>query len=187
LAQDQADAAGRRVNQDRVAVLHRIDGPQQHPRSHALQHHRRRLVEGNLVRQLHQPVGLDQPLLGIAAERPRISDPVAGLQVRDALADALDRACALDSGRERHLLRVETGAVIDVDEVEARRSLVDLDLVRSRLADVDFVPDERFGPAGRMDSDRMWHSARLRLRRTQRKAPPRQCRAGLPLCCDEPL
>ena len=60
LAEDQPDAAGGGVKQDRVAGLH-LEGPAQEIfGGHALQHHRRGLLVGDAVRHLDQPVGRDQ-------------------------------------------------------------------------------------------------------------------------------
>ena len=65
-----------------------MDRAQQHVRGHALEHHRLPPARSDHLGQLHQPAGIDQPLLGIAADRPGISDTVAGFQVRDAGANA---------------------------------------------------------------------------------------------------
>ena len=67
-------------------------------------------------------------------------------------------------GRERQRLRVEPGAVIDVDEVEARRLLAQPDLAGAGIADLDLFPLQDLGSAGLMDSDRVRHAALQRLR-----------------------
>ena len=77
LADDQPDSAGGGMDQDRVAALHAIDLPQQHLRGHALKHHRRRLFGRDGVGQLHELIGVDQTLFGIAADWAGISDAVA--------------------------------------------------------------------------------------------------------------
>ena len=108
---------------------------------------------------LDHAVGGDQPLFGIGADRPGISDAAPDLQVAHALADRGDDAGpfhARDEGKRR--LWVEAGAVIDVDEVEPDRRLLDLDLAGAGLADLDLLPFEDFGPAIFMHPDRVGHS-----------------------------
>jgi hypothetical protein len=77
----------------------------------------------DLERATGDPVGIDQPFLGIAADGPGISDPVALLDVGHIRTNRFDYSGAFDAGGERQRLRVQAGAVIDVDEVEARRFL----------------------------------------------------------------
>ena len=60
-----------------------------------------------------------------------------------------------DPRRERQRLRIETGAVIDVDEIQAGRLLLQLDLTRPRLPDPDFFPLKDLGSADLMDSNGM--------------------------------
>ena len=69
-----------------------VDRAQKHPRGDALKHHRRGLLGRDFVGQLHQPVGVDQPLFGIAADRSGIGDAVAGLHVGDAGPDRFDES-----------------------------------------------------------------------------------------------
>ena len=119
---------------------------QQHLRRHSLQHHARGLIRADRLGQLHNAVGLDEPRLGIAADRPAIGNPVAELDMADTLADRFDQARALDARREGQLLRIKTGAVIDVDEVEAAASWRSLTWP-GRVADLDLLPPEDLGAA----------------------------------------
>ena len=111
--------------------------------------------------QFHEPVGVDQPLLGVSANRAGVSDAVAKAEVGDARANALDHTRALNSRSERQRLRIEAGAMIDVDEVEARRLLTQLDLTGAGLADLDLLPFEDLRPSGLMDSNGVRHGAAL--------------------------
>ena len=77
LADDQPDAAGCGVDQDRLARLHPMDRAEEHVRGHALQHHRRGLLGGDGVGQLHQPVGGDQAFLRVTADRTGVGDAIA--------------------------------------------------------------------------------------------------------------
>ena len=69
------------------------------------------------------------------------------------------------------MLLVEAGAVIDVDEVEARRFLADLHLAGSGIADLDFFPFENVGscPSDGFGSRASWSA--FNASRSKRKAP----------------
>ena len=161
-------------------VCDREDRAKQHLRGHSLEHHRRRLLGRDSVGQLHHPVGVDQPLLGIAADRPGISDAVAACTLATSGPTASTTPAPSTPGRERHRLLVEPGAVIDVDEVEAGRFLAEPDLARARARRLRPPPTGGLGPSGLMDSDRVRHGALQRLQR-QKKSPAAARRDGAPL------
>src|SRR6478735_8906580 len=100
------------------------------------------------IGQFHEPVGGNQPFLGVTADRTCIGDAVAWLDIGDAWADRLDDSGAFDAGREGYLLRVKAGAVIDVDEVETRCALADLRFAGAGITDLDFFPFEDLGTPG---------------------------------------
>src|SRR6185369_8723720 len=79
LADDQPHASGGGVDQDRLARLDPMDRPQQHMGGHALEHHRSGLLSADRIRESYQPVGIDQPLLGITADRAGIGNAVPDL------------------------------------------------------------------------------------------------------------
>ena len=89
LAGDQPDAAGRRVPEHDAVLRNRIGLLHEIAHGHALQHHRRRGLVGDIGRQLHQPVRRDQPLLGIAANRAGIGHAVANREVGHASPTAI--------------------------------------------------------------------------------------------------
>ena len=60
LREQQADAAGARVHEARVAGLQRIGGAGEVVRGHALEHHRRALLRRDAGRQRDEPVGRDR-------------------------------------------------------------------------------------------------------------------------------
>ena len=159
LACDQADAAGRRVEEDRVARFHLVGAAQQVFGRHALQHHGRRLLVGNGVGYLHQAVGRNDAPLGIGTGADRISDAVARLQADHALTHFFHDACALAAGDQRQAARcrIETGAIINVDEIEADGGVTDENLPRPRPAGVRVFPDHHLGAAVGMDADRFRH------------------------------
>ena len=112
---------------------------------HALQHHRRRRLIGDRIRNLHEPVRGDEPFLGIASNRPGISDAVAHGDVRYARPDRDHLARALAARREgKGRLLVKPGAVIDIDVIHARGVLLDLGLARPRFAGFHFFPLQDF-------------------------------------------
>jgi hypothetical protein len=119
------------------------------------------LLGGDGVRQLHHPVCVDQTELGITAERSAISDPVANLYIADVRTDGFDHSGGLDTRREGIILLIESGSVIDVDEVEARGFLAEPDLAGAGIANFHLLPLENFGPAGLVDSDRVRHGAQM--------------------------
>ena len=69
LAEDQADAAGRGMQQDGVAGFDAIGLADQILRGQALQHHGGGGLVVDAVGQLEQAIGRDQPRFGIGADR----------------------------------------------------------------------------------------------------------------------
>ena len=102
LAQDQPHAAGRRVDQHRIARLHPVGAAQQVLRGQALERHAGGGFLGDAVRQPHHSPGRHHPALRIGAvRRAGVGDPVADRAFGDAVADRLHRARALDADDER--------------------------------------------------------------------------------------
>ena len=158
LADDQPDPAGRGMDQDRLAGLHRMGAADQVPGGHALQHHRRGLLVGDPGRHRHQPVGRHDPRLAVGAERPAgISDAVAGFEPGDARPDLLDDPGRLRAEPARQWHRVEPAALIGVDVIEPDRGMADPDLARAGLADLDLLPFQHLGSAGLRKTDRLDH------------------------------
>ncbi len=154
LAEDEADAAGGGVHEDGLARLHPVGAAEEILRGHALQQHRRRLLVGDAGGDLHQLVGGRDAVHGVGAHRIG-DDPVADLELLHLRPDRLDdsRAFASEHRRKRH--RIEAGAEIDVDEVEADRGVADQHLARAGRADLDLLPAQDLGAAGLVDADRM--------------------------------
>ena len=76
-----------------------------------------------------------------------------------AFAQSIDGSLAAEPARQLH--RIDAGAVIDVDEVEAHRSMADARLARTGLADLNFLPDQNFGTAGLVVANGMRHEGLL--------------------------
>jgi hypothetical protein len=90
---DQADAAGRRVEQHGLARLEPPGLAEQVLHGQALQQHRGAGLEGDGVRQVHQVLGRHQAQRAVGAVRARrVGHAVAHLHMGDALADRFDHA-----------------------------------------------------------------------------------------------
>ena len=158
LREDQADAAGCGMEQDRVAGFDTIGLPDQILRRQALEHHGSRGLVIDAVRQLEQAVGGDQPLLRIGTDRRGpIGNPIAWFQVGDPAADLLDHARSLASKPVRQGQRIKARAIVDVEKVEPHGGMADARLPSAGLADLDFLPDKNLGPAGFVDADGVRH------------------------------
>src|SRR4029077_2378453 len=82
LREDQADAASRSMEQDRVAGFGTIGLPDPILRRQALEHHRGRGLVIDAVGQLEEPLGRNQPLLRIGTDRGSpIGNPIAWFQI----------------------------------------------------------------------------------------------------------
>ncbi len=156
LAGDEADAARSRVKEHHRFGAHAKGLAKEVANRHAPQHDRRRGLVADLSRQLDETVGRDEALLRVAAEDAGIGDPVADLDIDHVLADREHFPCPFraDHGRKRWQ-RVESRAVVDVDEIHADGALADQRLAGAGRADVDRLPDERLGTTGSVKADRM--------------------------------
>ena len=148
------------MDEDGVARLHAIGAPQQVLGGEALHHDRRALLEGQRVGQLHQLTGGNVARFGVSPQRPaRVGDPVARGEFGDALAHRLDDAGSLlaEAGRQRH--RVEPGAMIGVDEIDADRQVADLHLAGSRRGQAGLDPLQDVGAADAVKADETGHAS----------------------------
>ena len=146
------------MKQNRVARLDAIGLADQILHGETLQHHRSRGLVVDTVGQLEQPVGRDEPHFGIGAERGcAIGDAITWLQVGDACAHLLDDSRPLAAKAAWQLHRINTGAIIDVDEVEPDGGVADARLACPGLADIDLFPDQDFGTAGLVKADGVRH------------------------------
>ena len=129
------DAAGRGVQQDRVARAQRPDAAHQVRRRESAHRHRRRRLAGDLRRQLDQRRRRDDPLGAVRAERVEeagVGHAVAGRDVGHAVADRLDDAGRFDAHAVRQRNRIEPGAEVRVGEIEADRDVAKPRLARAR-------------------------------------------------------
>ena len=159
LAQDETDAAGRRVHQNRMALLDLEGAPHQVFGRHALEHHAGGLVVADIGRHRHGAIGRNEALGRIAPEREHRRDPVADLDVGHAGADRDHIARAFIAGDERVAARRRIGALakVGVDVVDADRALLDADLVRPRRREVDILEGQDLGTAGFVHTYRRNH------------------------------
>ncbi len=159
LAEDQTDAAGRRMQQDRIAGFDAIGLADQILNREALQHHGGRGAVIDAVGQLEQAVGGDQPRFGVGTERrSTIGDTITGLQIGHACADLLDHTGRFTAEAARQLHGIKAGAVIDVDEVQPDRGMANARLPRAGLAERNLLPDQNLGTAGFVKADGVRHA-----------------------------
>ena len=160
LARDEADPAGRGMEQDGVAFLDLVGLPDQVLGRHALEHHRGRLLIGDAVRQHDQAIRRHDPHLRIGAlGAARIGNAITDLYVSDARTDRLDHAGRLCTKAAWQGGRIRARAHIGVDIVEADGRVPDTGFSRPWLADVDLLPDENLGPSGLMEANCVGHDA----------------------------
>src|ERR1700693_3422032 len=141
-----------------VPISHDPDTRRENASGHALQHHRGCLIEGDSLWQSHQPIGLYEPHLGIAAGRTGIGHPIADFQTAHIRGDCLYGPGAFEARDKGKRLRVVSCALIDVNVVEARRRLAQAHLTRPGLTDIDRCPVQNLGTAGLPNLDRMRHT-----------------------------
>ena len=154
LAGDQANAAGRGVEQQDRVGADLVGLAQQIAHRHALQHHRGRRFIGDPVGQLHGTVGRHQALLRVGAHGIGVGDAVARLELSYATADIRDFTGAFHAHHGGQVRQgIEAAALIGIDIVEAHGVVLDADLAGARLADVDVLPLEFFGSAMLVDAD----------------------------------
>ena len=89
---------------------------------------------------------------GIGA-RGHIADPVSDLYIGYAFAHGLDQTSAFAARREGKLRRIEAGAIIGVDEVEADGRLAHQSLAGAWLFRLERFLLQDVGSASFMDAD----------------------------------
>jgi hypothetical protein len=125
-------------------------------------------------RHLYGPVGRNVALGRVAAERENGGDTVADLDVGHAGPDRGDIARALIAGDERIAARGRVRAVaeIDVDEVDARGTLLDANLALARRREVDVLVGENLSTARLVNTHRRNHGILPVLRALWPRAGP---------------
>jgi hypothetical protein len=157
LAGDRSHPAGSGMPQHRLALLHRVGGVDEVVHRQAFQHHRGGLLVRDPLRELHHPVRRHDALLAVRARQPGVGDPVARLQVGDALPDRLDDARAFVARDLRELHRIEPRALVHVDEVDADRGVADARLPRAGIADLDIIVLHDLGTTLLVEADCLCH------------------------------
>ena len=148
LREDEADAASRGMDEDRVALPHLVGAVEQILDGHALQHHGGGRLVGDAFRQLHGNGRGNVPLGRVAAQRRHVGHAVADAEAGDAVPkrrDLASRLVAGDEGERRRL--VVAAAEIGIDVVDADRGLADAELAGPGGRQIDFFVSEYLGPA----------------------------------------
>ena len=156
LGEDRTDPAGGGVDKDRLARFYRPC-------------------------RVYAPVGGHEDLLAYLVRRllengantsfiNRIVDEPDLMREAHALAHRLDDSRSFETEHGRQANRIETGALIGIDEVEPDRFLPDEDLARlgRRARDVDRLQD--FGPTRLAGLDGQHQSASSKKSRVRRQA-----------------
>src|SRR6185369_8300188 len=148
LARQSADAAGGRVEQDRVARLYAVRAAQQEPRGQALQHQRSGRFVADRIRDRDRAIRRNVGDLRIRAERSgSISDAIADFPARDVLSDLFDDTGSFEAEARWKRQRIEPAAVIRIDVVEPDRTMADAHPSRHRAAGVGLLEAKHFGAA----------------------------------------
>lgn len=164
LAHQQPHPTGSRMNQHRIAWLYPVGTAQQILRGHALQHHGGALLETDRFGQAHQPVGRHVADFGIGPERPAgIRDAIAGGQIGHPVPHGFDHPRCLqpDAGGQRD--RIQSGAVVGIDEVQAHRMMTHPHLTWGGLGQHHRFPLQNLRTSGLMKADCVRHGVLLRL------------------------
>ncbi len=163
---DGADATGRGVNHHGIALADAMDLAQQRLHRQSFQHHGGCLDVIEARRHFDEAIRGHETNLRIRpGTGPRVGDPVARHEVGDARTDGFDDTHALMSRNGRELRGVQPSTLVDVDEIEPDSGMTDPDLFRTGVACFDGFPTQNIGIAIGMESDRVSHSRKLRLRR----------------------
>ncbi|MCY1215747.1 hypothetical protein D9M72_276000 [compost metagenome] len=161
LRDDQAHAAGSRVQQDGLAGLERMDAAHQVGRGQAAHGHGRRGLEADGVRQADQRCGWHQALGAVRAQRvdeTGIRDAIAHGDVGHARADGLHHARGLDAhaGGQRH--RIRAIAEVGVGIVQAHRHVADAHLPCTGLSHRRVFVTQHLGAASLIHADDLCHA-----------------------------
>jgi hypothetical protein len=168
LAQDGAHAAGRSMDQDRFARLRPEDAVDDQRCGEPFHHHRRRLLVGYAAWKLDQAFRRNVACLRIStgpfeelAAHAGISDAIAGRNVGDPFADALDHAggfVAKDDREAQRPRQVEAAtAHIEVGIVDSNRGVTDARLTRSGGRERDLLPAHHLGTTVGVNADGLDH------------------------------
>ena len=159
LREEQADPAGRGVQQHRVARLQA--GAMRRSRYDVV---RPRIVMAAAVSnamvsgQLDEVVGRHDPLGAVRAQRAAgVGDPVALGEVVDTGTHGLDDARALDAHPGRQRRRVEAAAEVGVREVQADGQVPHADLAGAGRADLERLPLHDLGATGLVEANAFRH------------------------------
>ena len=132
LAEDEPDAAGRRMHEDRVALLHGVRSAHEVLRRHALEHRR----GGRACRRSPPAPSRGAPPGRCAPRHTRPTDRLP-YATRSPFANAVTPSptssttpAASEPSTAGSAIGIEAGAVVRVDEVQADRRVAHADLAR---------------------------------------------------------
>ena len=133
LYQQQPHSAGSRVDQRRFALHQRIRVVDKIVRRYALQHGRGSLALADSVWNLHQTIRWHRRILRVTSQHTCIGDAISHSNVAHIGAESRNHASAFLSQNKRQWDLVAPFAVVNIDEVDARRLYLHDRFVRIRL------------------------------------------------------
>ncbi len=158
LAQEQPDAAGSRVHQDRFALGHLIGAAQEVLRGQALEHDRCRLLVGDPLRDFDQPVGGDVSRFAVSARlRVYVGNAIAHAKSPDLLAERGDHACCFPTDATWQFDRIKTSAIVNVDVVQPDRRVTNLGFIGRGAAKLHVFITQNFRSAVLVETDGLGH------------------------------
>lgn len=158
----QADTAGGRLEQNRIAFLHRICPAQQVGRGQPFQHQRGGLLIADALRNLDDTVGADDTAVRIGPETAAgIGDPIADRDIRNTVADGIHRAGGLQPEHHRKIHGIQPASMIDIDVIETDGALRDTNLAGPGRGGIGFDGLHDLGATGFVDLDSVGHSGLL--------------------------
>lgn len=95
----------------------------------------------------HKLDGWNHGVLGVGSRNHRISNPIAWLYFADALSQRVDDTCSLTAQNAGSVHRVETDAMINIDEIDAARLDLDARFSRPGLRDWNILVGQYFRAA----------------------------------------
>ena len=154
LAGNEANAACRRMPEDRLTLLYTECLAQKKLRGEALQHQGCCFLIAHAIRYFDTACRGNIMRFSICTDRTgRIGDAITHFEIGDAFAHRFNDACAFHADAGGKLNGIEAGAVIGVDEVDADGFCPHGDFAGLRRAKLHLFQHHGFRPASLFDAD----------------------------------
>lgn len=114
---------------------------------HALQHAARGRFRVDIIGHRHKLSRWNYGVLGVGSRNHRISNSVALLYSGDALAHRIDDTRSLTAESAGSIHRIKTGAMVNIDKIDAARLDLDARFSRPRFGDGNVFVGQYFRSA----------------------------------------